>query len=711
MQRVSNRVLIEGEENNVLPLESTAPSFLDRLESANWFHATVVFFVLLTIYLLTMPLKVGLADSGLFLGASYFYGVAHPPGYPLHTILGHLAALIPFGGVPFRIQIVSAVFAAATCSVLWLICRRLNFGMVSTYAAALLFGVSAVFWSQAIIPEVYSLNTFFFFLLLSLTLAYREGGMPKLALWSALVFSLSLANHWPLMVLASPCFLIVVWPRRVELVRALPKLAGLFAVGLTPYLSLFLRSQADPVFNFYGPIRTLRMFWFFVSRRGYSVAGGSYSGDLADGLHFVAFTTGEIISQFTIVGCAVVVIGIWQLKRRSSTALFWALVWAFLSNSYLLLPLLRMRFDLMTQASFRVIPLVSYGVLALALAAGFDWILTAVAGKRVLAAGVGALCFLLVGGVFFYHFRINHRTDYSYADDVARTMLQTVEDRAVIIVAGDADTLPLGYLHHVEGVRPDVTIYSYDAVVFNNRLFAFPFSERMRAEKWEEFFQRNSRPVYTMGGLFEDRVHWDYGLYRQLRSPGGEDSMPPFPDRLLDLIDRVISLNPSDAQIIRARNRKLFLFAVALNRFALASGDEQERQSVLPYIQRLDRLFHGKLGKATAGFDIWEPDKLMRLMDERQVLSDGTLGNWERAHFYYLRGHLHRANGSGDQALLDWQMSASFDPNPMSNRSMEFILRFHYLNRNMQEFNRFRVLYFPDELPPSLQDLEMDWQQ
>ena len=55
--------------------------------------------------------------------------------------------------------------------------------------------MSVVFWSQAVIAEVYTLNTFFFILLLLLGL--RGAPLP----WMALLFGLSLSNHWPLMIL------------------------------------------------------------------------------------------------------------------------------------------------------------------------------------------------------------------------------------------------------------------------------------------------------------------------------------------------------------------------------------------------------------------------------------------------------------------------------------------------------------------------------
>ena len=56
-------------------------------------------FILFSIYGLTTPKTVPLEDDGLFIMASLDGGVAHPPGYPLFTFLGHLFSyLLLFNG-------------------------------------------------------------------------------------------------------------------------------------------------------------------------------------------------------------------------------------------------------------------------------------------------------------------------------------------------------------------------------------------------------------------------------------------------------------------------------------------------------------------------------------------------------------------------------------------------------------------------------------
>src|SRR5919109_2322646 len=167
-----------------------------RPKRADWLQALAVALALFALYAASAPRTVALEDDGLFILASYYLGIAHPPGYPLFTLLGKLATLVPIGSVAYRVHLLSALFGALSCALLWMCARVLAEGRLPAYRAAFALGLSPVFWSQSIIAEVYTLNTFFCLSLLLLALRAD----PPLG-WIAFLFGLSLANHWPLMML------------------------------------------------------------------------------------------------------------------------------------------------------------------------------------------------------------------------------------------------------------------------------------------------------------------------------------------------------------------------------------------------------------------------------------------------------------------------------------------------------------------------------
>src|SRR3954467_8922595 len=128
---------------------------------SDWLQAGLVAAVLFALYALTAPRTVALEDDGLFILSSYFLGIEHPPGYPLFTLVGHLFSRLPFGSVAYRVHLASALFGALSCGAAGLCARAVSGRSLAAYVSALGLGLSPVFWSQAIIAEVYTLNTFF----------------------------------------------------------------------------------------------------------------------------------------------------------------------------------------------------------------------------------------------------------------------------------------------------------------------------------------------------------------------------------------------------------------------------------------------------------------------------------------------------------------------------------------------------------------------
>ncbi len=148
--------------------QSEAGAFAWAPPERSWPHALAVFAASLAVYALCAPRSIAFEDDGGFIMASYYWTGAHPPGYPLYVLLAKPFTWLPVGSVAYRVHLASGFFGAAACAMLWWVAR----GMVSThaaaYAAALGFAFSPVFWSQAIIAEVYTLNALLFFSLLAL---------------------------------------------------------------------------------------------------------------------------------------------------------------------------------------------------------------------------------------------------------------------------------------------------------------------------------------------------------------------------------------------------------------------------------------------------------------------------------------------------------------------------------------------------------------
>src|SRR5437868_7256718 len=198
------------------------------------------------------------------------------------------------------------MFGALTCAAAWLCARSLIEGRLPAYLAAFALGVSPVFWSQAIIAEVYTLNTFFFAVLVFTGLQASARLLP----WMALVFGLSLSNHYPLMLLVAPAFIILLWPLRREFFQRFGALAWLVILGLVPYVWMVRRSWMALPISFNGPLESIQEIVFFLSRAGYADVDHSVSASWLDHVRFFEFFCRELLRQFAVIGTLVAAAGL-----------------------------------------------------------------------------------------------------------------------------------------------------------------------------------------------------------------------------------------------------------------------------------------------------------------------------------------------------------------------------------------------------------------
>jgi len=105
-------------------------------------------------------------DAGQLMAAYGTGGLPHPTGFPLAASLGRLASLLPVGSMAFRINLVSAGFAAVTSTVLFLLAAWLSSTLRGTstpryptwilaWGAAWAFLAARTVWFHSLAAEVY----------------------------------------------------------------------------------------------------------------------------------------------------------------------------------------------------------------------------------------------------------------------------------------------------------------------------------------------------------------------------------------------------------------------------------------------------------------------------------------------------------------------------------------------------------------------------
>ncbi|HEX6691143.1 MAG TPA: DUF2723 domain-containing protein [Burkholderiales bacterium] len=557
-------------------------------------HAVAVAAALFVLYAATAPRSVALEDDGLFILSSYFLGIEHPPGFPLHTLLGKLATLLPVGSVAYRVHLLSALFGALTCALVWLCARRLAEGRLPAYLAALGLGLMPVFWSQSVIAEVYTLNTFFFALLLWLAL---QPGVGRLY-WMALLFGLSLSNHWPLTLLVAPAFAVRLGPARAELLRRLGALSWLLILGLAPYAWMVYRSwRALPV-SFYGPLETLPEIWFFVSRSGYAGMDQSPTGGWLDRLQLLQFFGGQLLLQLAVAGTALAAAGSVLQWRLLGARIAGCLTVAFLMPSVVLIFLLRFDYDLLSAHVFHVYPLPAYVVAALWMALGFAALARRFALRPAHAALAAAGVLGLVGAAGA---RSNLAPGGGWAERYSRAVLATLPQGAVVFPQGDTDLPPIGYFHLVEDLRPDVTLYEKQGLIFGNRLFHFLRTSDAQAKAQLAAFIANERaPIVTTNGHFDGYARRDRWLHAEIDKSARDPAAVTvdIPEEALAFLEQdVLAAGAPRNAWVAYHQGELRLRYAQLLALRLAPGqpaDERSRR----HLAALSADFYGALGLA-----------------------------------------------------------------------------------------------------------------
>jgi len=626
----------------------------------------------LLIYAYSMSGEVTLEDDGLFLMAGANLGIAHPPGYPLYTLLLHLFLQLPFGSPALMGHLSSAAFAATACGALYCCARLTGASATASLMAAWLFGAQEHVWSQAIIAEVYSLNLLIMFAIYAL-LRVAAHDPERRAPWilAAALYGLGLANHWPLLVLATPGLMLLAWPAGRYALRHLPASAAAGVIGATlPYAWMVWRSHEELVISFHDPIQGLQGFWHYVSRADYAGVDTSPSAGWLDRLGFMQWFGTESLFSFTPVGFVLAALGLWALfRQRPSEACAGVAIWT--SQSILLIVLLNFDFDYFRVGIFRPYPLASYGILAIWMAAGLQ-VAGGMLGRRhallarpaAIQAMQGVAGTVLTAAVILSNWSANNRSDDLFTRDFADMVFDQLPENALLLVTTDSDTGILGYHRFAAGEHEDLLLLNTQGLVFANRLFSSRLSSRKKDAILEQYVVDSERRVFTFPGSGRDWCrecgtrHTGFMVELLPEEPQVQQvTLSPESDRYFR---QLLEMSPSDAWVYIVRAGHMQAWGQYLGRILL-HGHAELVEKVTPSATLAEQNFHALMGMLREALESWEPRHLERAQRwtarMRELRNDTRLLKGEQAEFLYMRGFVRFHAGYHDDAVALFQES------------------------------------------------------
>ena len=243
--------------------------------------------------------------------------VAHATGYPLFTLMGYAWLQIPLAGAAaWRLNLISAIFGAATIAMVFVLSRSITRRLDAALIASIFVAVAPVFWFNASILEVYSLNALFLALIIFLLFRWAEHPASNAPLYFAF-FTLGLAlAHHRMVVLALPgifVFLLLTEHRFLLNWRRLIIIVLLLVPGLTLYLYVPLRLVAAG--------ETLHYAYFDI------ILGQEFSASLFREYHFEQVLWEIPFQNFNLGLILAAVGGITLFRSKRNLAVFLLLVY------------------------------------------------------------------------------------------------------------------------------------------------------------------------------------------------------------------------------------------------------------------------------------------------------------------------------------------------------------------------------------------------
>ncbi len=445
------------------------------------------------LYLYTMVPAFKSNDSPETITASYTLGFGHPPSYPLFTMSGKVFSLLPVGSPAFRLNSFSIFLALMVLLLSYFIIKQISFyvfgyeNKIINFFGVFMLAFSYTFWNQAIEAKggIYIFNLFFLAILIYLSLELFKGFNIRYFYLMPFVYGLSLANHWPSMIILSPVFGYLFFRYRGKInQKNIMTISLLLLTGLSPYLYMLARGGTDGIFIFTARPNTWDNFWWTVLRVGYGNIEPPPTLQLYENQIKEFFAL--LFNNYYILWILMFAGGYIMNKRNKK--LFWFYLGAILIIIFAVIIYNRTDESLMWVIDIFLIP--SQYILMLFIVTGIYLILKLLKQKifRFLFIFIIFITILFMGYKNFE--KNNSRYDFQ-AYDFGYNILKTMDKDSLYLCEGDFNYMPCSYIQMVEKQRQDIKLVTVDPLPFKWGMDNF-------TKKYGNIPLKEFEPVYNL---------------------------------------------------------------------------------------------------------------------------------------------------------------------------------------------------------------------
>jgi len=491
-------------------------------------------------------------DSAEFSLVARTFSIAHPPGYPLYSILSRIVNFaVPLYSTPWRVSLISSASTILTSFILFKLLLSVKIPKLVSIFSATLYIFLFPIWQFSEIPEVFALHN-----LLAMTITYLIYRCPNKNIRSYLclmAFMLGLSvSHHHIFILFIPGWVYLIRTKWQTFEKALSKrymhmfVMLFFMLGISFYLYPIMASRTLPPLDWENA-KTLEGFWRLITRSSYGVfkayeaSAGNITNQIFDSLSFFIF----ILHDFRIAGLIFGILGYFRLRKKNRRICIFTAMTMGLHVFFLFYT----NFSLSTSFTIAMyerflIPL--YLLYIIPFASGVTYMyeigVRLMQGrirnthfKKVILLGYCLFLASYLGIIIYQNYQVIKKIpQLNYFAAYAKNLLDTVPPGAIFFVGADNSYFTTAYYHFAEGYRRDIKF------VFINILDKEYYRAQIRSRYPElslpepydknkdlgEFVKRNSRfGIYFDGP--RDGTWKPYGLlwkYYKTEKAGQRDT-------------------------------------------------------------------------------------------------------------------------------------------------------------------------------------------
>ncbi|MEK7581356.1 MAG: DUF2723 domain-containing protein [Patescibacteria group bacterium] len=468
-------------------------------------------------------------DSAEFALCTHFWGLCHPPGFPLYVFLGKIFTTVwPWGSVIYRANLFSAIFGALIILMVYLTLKSLKVDSKIAILLSLILAVSATFWEFSISADVFTFGAF-----LVAGSFYLAINQKRTAAFFLLGLS---ASHFYITGVLWPVFYWYFYKIEVSNVSKESKGAKawflsviiygfVFALGFFPQILMFFRAEQNPEIN-WGHPSGLVGFIDYVRRKefgsGFLISNPVLTFHLAKFFKHFYFYFRETILEFAAV-LPLFMLGGFFVNDKGAKRKFWLILSSLAFLVFIQLFLLSTIDPGGDDNPFQINKFyINFFVLMiLALGVGISEV------KRRFFEGSEGVVALFLGIILLLYLAVNFRThDFSqnrFTENFVLDGLSTLPGGSLIITVDHPFYFGSLYEQKVNGKFTDATMLyfpneknrdsqNYHPEVFN-RAEDTEFVEKVKEGKslgaaeayvLSTISKNLDKPIYIVQGSFED---------------------------------------------------------------------------------------------------------------------------------------------------------------------------------------------------------------